>query len=328
MYGATQEVSFQSVQRAAQRLAGQAVRTPVLRVPLLDQRVGAQLYIKCENLQLAGAFKFRGAFNAIASLDAARRARGVVAFSSGNHGQAVALAARKFSVPATIVMPTDAPRIKVDNVRGYGAEVIHYDRLSEDREEIAVELARGRSATLIPPFAHPEVIAGQGTAALELFEELPDLDLLFVPLGGGGLLSGTLLAQQALAPGCQVYGVEPQAGDDGLQSLRAGEIVQITPPQSIADGALTQALAPLTFAIIRSFVQGVLTVSDEALIRAMQVAAIDLKLVIEPTAALGLAAVLQQAVPVSNKKIGVILSGGNVDPVRYAQWLCSVAGVD
>lgn len=325
MYGATQEVSFQCVQQAAQRLAGQAVRTPVLRVPLLDQRVGAQLYIKCENLQLVGAFKFRGAFNAIACLDTTQRDRGVVAFSSGNHGQAVALAASKFAIPATIVMPTDAPRIKVDNVRGYGAEVVHYDRLSEDREEIALEIAQRRGASLIPPFAHPHVIAGQGTAALELFEEQPELDLLFVPLGGGGLLSGTLLAQQALAPGCQVYGVEPQAGDDGLQSLRSGEIVQIAPPQSIADGALTQALAPLTFAIIRSFAQGVLTVSDEALIQAMQVAATDLKLVIEPTAALGLAAVLQQKVPVRDKKVGVIVSGGNVDPVRYGQWLCRAA---
>lgn len=316
-----QKADFSAVQQAAQRLAGHALRTPVVQSSLLDERLGARLYVKCENLQRVGAFKFRGAFNAIAALDEAKRARGVVAFSSGNHAQAVALAAKEFAIPATIVMPSDAPRIKVDNVLAYGAEVVFYQRLTEDREKIARSLAREKGATVIPPFAHADVIAGQGTAALELFQEVPDLDLLFVPLGGGGLLSGTLLAQQALAPQCQVYGVEPQAGDDGRQSLQQGHIVSIDPPESIADGALTQALAPMTFALIQAYAQGVLTVSDAALIRAMHVAATYLKLVIEPTAALGLAAVLEQVVPIQQKKVGVIISGGNVDPANYARWL-------
>lgn len=317
----TQALDFQAVQCAAQRLSGQALTTPVLNVPLLDQRVGAQLYFKCENLQLVGAFKFRGAYNAIAALSPAQREKGVVAFSSGNHAQAVALAAQKFAIPATIIMPTNAPQIKINNVLSYGAEIIHYDRFTEDRERIAQNIARAKGAMIIPPFAHPEVIAGQGTAALELFHEVPDLDVLFVPLGGGGLLSGTLLSQQALAPHCQVYGVEPLAGDDGLQSLQQGKIVTIEPPESIADGALTQALAPITFDLIRSYAQGVLTVTDEALVQALRVAATYLKLVIEPTAALGLAAALQQVVPLHNKKVGVLISGGNVDPTQYAQWL-------
>src|SRR5690625_1485719 len=247
------DLNAQAVQQAAQRLAGQAVRTPVLRSAAIDAQVGAEVFFKCENLQRVGAFKFRGAYNAIAALDEAQRARGVVAFSSGNHAQAVALAAQIFGIAATIVMPADAPAIKKNNVLGYGARVVNYQRLSEDREAIAQALAREQGATIIPPFAHPDVIAGQGTAADELFSEVGELDALFVPLGGGGLLSGSLLAQQGRAPECAVYGVEPEAGDDGQQSFRSGVIHTIEPPQSIADGALTQALAPITFALIRRY---------------------------------------------------------------------------
>lgn len=315
------DLNVQAVQQAAQRLAGQAVRTPVLRSAAIDERAGAQVFFKCENLQRVGAFKFRGAYNAIAALDEVQRARGVVAFSSGNHAQAVALAAKLFGIAATIVMPKDAPAIKKNNVLGYGARVVSYDRLTEDREVIAATLAQEQGATIIPPFAHPDVIAGQGTAALELFSEVGPLDALFVPLGGGGLLSGSLLAQQGLAPECAVYGVEPQAGDDGQQSFRAGVIHTIEPPQSIADGALTQALAPITFALIRQYARDVLTVSDDALVQALQCVANNLKLVIEPTAALGLAAVLQRQTPHVGQRIGVILSGGNVDPAAFARYL-------
>lgn len=315
------DLNAQAVQQAAQRLAGQAVRTPVLRSAAIDAQVGAEVFFKCENLQRVGAFKFRGAYNAIAALDEAQRARGVVAFSSGNHAQAVALAAQIFGIAATIVMPADAPAIKKNNVLGYGARVVNYQRLSEDREAIAQALAREQGATIIPPFAHPDVIAGQGTAADELFSEVGELDALFVPLGGGGLLSGSLLAQQGRAPECAVYGVEPEAGDDGQQSFRSGVIHTIEPPQSIADGALTQALAPITFALIRRYARDVLTVPDSALIQALQLVATELKLVIEPTAALGLAALLQGRVPVSGQRVGVILSGGNVDSAAFAHYL-------
>jgi len=317
----TEVPDTQAVHAAAQRLAGHAVRTPVLHSPLFDQLVGAEVYFKCENLQHVGAFKFRGAYNALAALSAAQRAKGVVAFSSGNHAQAVARAAQLFAVPATIVMPADAPKVKKNNVLHYGAEVVTYDRLHDDREALANDIAQQRQAALIPPFAHAEVIAGQGTAALELFAEVPDLHYLFVPVGGGGLLSGSLLAQQGSAPNCQVYGVEPQAGDDGQQSLAAGQIIRIDPPQSIADGALTQSLAPITFALIKRYAQGILTVDDAALIQAMQVLALQLKLVIEPTAALGVAAVMQQLLPIQGKRVGVILSGGNIDLAQFAHYI-------
>jgi len=316
-----QELNTQSIQQAAQRLAGQAVKTPVLRSAAIDELVGAKVFFKCENLQRVGAFKFRGAYNSIAALEQSRRERGVVAYSSGNHAQAVALAAKIFGISATIVMPADAPAIKKNNVLGYGAEVVNYDRLSEDREAIAAQLAQERGATIIPPFAHPDVIAGQGTAADELFAEVGALDALFVPLGGGGLLSGCLLAQQDRAPQCAVYGVEPEAGNDGQRSFRTGQIHHIEPPQSIADGALTLALAPITFELIRRYARDILTVSDDALVEALRLVATELKLVIEPTAALGLAAVLQQQAPVAGQRIGIILSGGNVDPAAFARYL-------
>jgi len=314
-------LDFIHVQHAAQRLAGQAVQTPILHSAAIDKKVGAKVFFKCENLQRMGAFKFRGAYNALAALTQEQRAYGVVAYSSGNHAQAVALAAKLFAVPATIVMPKDAPKIKIANVRALGAKVIHYDRLNESREGLASELAKEKKAVIIPPFAHPKVIAGQGTAALEFLTHLPDLDFLFVPLGGGGLLSGTLIAQKKLAPNCKVYGVEPKAGDDAQQSLASGRIVRIKAPNSIADGALTEALAPITFNLIRHYAQGVLTVTDAQLIKAMQIIATHLKLLIEPTAALGVAAVVNRLVPIEGKRVGVILSGGNVDLDDYAHYL-------
>lgn len=318
-------VGLSQIQQAAANIAQYARKTPVLNLPQVDEQLGIRLFLKCENLQLVGAFKFRGAYHALAQLDPAQRAHGVVAYSSGNHAQAVALAAKLFGVPATIVMPQDAPRIKTEKVRLYGAKIVSYDRLQQDREQIAQQLAQSLGATIIPPFAHPDIIAGQGTVGLELFEQVPGLDQLYVPLGGGGLLSGVLAAQQALAPQCQVFGVEPQAGNDGQMSLAQGEIVSIAPPQSIADGALTQALAPITFAHIQQYARGILTVDDDALIKALRFVAEQFKLVVEPTGVLGLAAVLQQLPQLKGQQVGVVLSGGNIDLTRLGQFLAAQA---
>lgn len=317
-------VGLPQIQQAAANIAPHAIKTPVLQLPQVDEQLGITLYLKCENLQQAGAFKFRGAYHALAQLGAQQRARGVVAFSSGNHAQAVALAAKLFNIPATIVMPQDAPQVKQAKVRDYGAKIVPYDRLNQDREQIAQDLAQQLGAVIIPPFAHPDIIAGQGTAGLELFSQTPQLDKLYAPLGGGGLLSGLLAAQQALAPQCQVFGVEPQAGNDGQMSLAQGEIIKIQPPLSIADGALTQALSPITFAHIQNYAQGILTVTDDDLITAMRFAAEQFKLVIEPTGALGLAAVLTQLPQLQGQRVGVLLSGGNIDLGRFGQYLAAV----
>lgn len=306
---------------AAARLAGHAHRTPVLTSRRIDDELGCRVFVKCENLQRVGAFKFRGAFNALSRLDGSRRAAGAVAFSSGNHAQAVALAARLLDMPATIVMPHDAPASKAAATRGYGAGIVGYDRVSEDREAIAAALAIERGATLLPPYDHPDVIAGQGTAALELFADVEGLDALFVPLGGGGLLAGSLLAAEALAPDCRVYGVEPEAGDDGLRSLRAGEIVDIPTPDTIADGAATRHLGAHTFPIIARLVTDVLTATDAELVAAMRVFAATMKLVVEPTGCLGFAA-LRRLAP-AGRRVGVLVSGGNVDLDRYAALLAT-----
>lgn len=313
--------TYDDVLAAAARLRGHAQRTPVVTSAEIDGSTGAQVFLKCENRQRMGAFKFRGAFNALARLEPAARARGVVAFSSGNHAQAVALSAQLLGMPAAIVMPQDAPACKVEATRGYGAEVILYDRYRENREDIARRLAEARGAALIPPFDHPDVIAGQGTAAAELFEETGALDALFVCLGGGGLLAGSLLAAAALAPGCRVYGVEPAAGNDGQMSLRRGSIVRIEVPATIADGAQTQSLGHHTFEIIRRSVADILTVTDDELIEAMRLCADALHMVIEPTGCLGLAGMLAQGRRLAGQRVGVILSGGNVDPQRFAQLL-------
>jgi len=313
--------TFDDVRLAARRLAGVAHRTPVLRSATADERTGTRFFFKCENLQRMGAFKFRGAYNAIAALEDSQRRAGVLAFSSGNHAQAIALAARLLGVRATIVMPSDAPVAKLAATRGYGGEVVTYDRFTEDREAISQKLAIERGLTLIPPFDHPEVIAGQGTAAMELIEETGPLDALFVCLGGGGLLSGSLLAASTLMPDCAVFGVEPEAGDDAMQSLRAGRIVSIPVPKTIADGAMTTRLGELTFPIIRQHVRDILTVSDARLVEQMRFFAERMKLVVEPTGCLAAAAAFDFAPQWQDKRVGVIVSGGNVDLAAYARCL-------
>jgi threonine dehydratase len=265
-----------------------------------------------------GAFKFRGAFNALSRFDATQRRHGVVAFSSGNHAQAIALSARILGIPATIVMPQDAPAIKVAATRGYGGKVVLYDRYKEDREQIGRDLAARHGLTLIPPYDHPDILCGQGTAAKELLEETGPLDALFVPLGGGGLLSGCALATRALAPACRLLGVEPEAGNDGQQSLRSGRIVHIDTPRTIADGAQTQHLGETTFAIIRRDVDDILTASDAELVDAMGFLASRMKIVVEPTGCLGFAAARARAGELAGQRIGVILSGGNIDLARFA----------
>ncbi|MEB3369416.1 threo-3-hydroxy-L-aspartate ammonia-lyase [Saccharopolyspora sp. S2-29] len=314
-------VGFGDVVAASRRLEGVGHRTPVLRSRLVDEVVGAEVFFKAENFQRMGAFKFRGAFNAVSELSEEQRRRGVVTYSSGNHAQAIALACQLLEVPATIVMPHDAPAAKVAATSGYGGNIVRYDRYAEDREEIGEALAAEQGLTLIPPYDHPDVIAGQGTAAKELFEDVGELDALFVPLGGGGLLSGTALATRALSPGCLLLGVEPEAGDDGLRSLRSGEIVHIDTPRTIADGAQTQHLGVHTFEIIRQAVDGIRTASDDQLVEAMRLFATYLKIVVEPTGCLGLAAARNAGGEIEGKRVGVIISGGNVDLVRYANLL-------
>lgn len=314
--------TYDDVVAAAARIAGQAHRTPVLTSRTADEETGAQLFFKCENMQRMGAFKFRGAYNALAKFDAGQRRAGVVAFSSGNHAQAIALSARLLGMPATIVMPQDAPASKIAATRGYGAQVITYDRYTEDREQIGRDLAARHGYTLVPPYDHEDVIAGQGTAARELFEEVGPLDAFFVCLGGGGLLSGSALATRALAPDCRLYGVEPEAGNDGQQSFRSGAIVHIDTPRTIADGAQTQHLGQLTFPIIRRDVDDILTVSDAELVEAMRFFATRMKLVVEPTGCLGFAAARAMKDQLRGKRVGVLISGGNVDIDRYAALLC------
>jgi threonine dehydratase len=310
--------TFDDVMAAAARIAPVAHRTPVLTSRSADAELGASLYFKCENFQRMGAFKFRGAYNALSLFDAAQRQAGVVAFSSGNHAQAIALAARLIGMPATIVMPADAPAAKMAATKGYGGEVVVYDRYSEDREAIGRRLADERGLTLIPPYDHPHVIAGQGTAAKELFEDAGELDALFVCLGGGGLLSGSALSARALAPRCKVYGVEPEAGNDGQQSFRTGRIVHIETPKTIADGAQTQSLGRITFEIIRRDVDDIYTASDAELVEAMRFFASRMKMIVEPTGCLAYAAARRMKDELRGQRVGVILSGGNIDLARFA----------
>ncbi len=316
-------ISFNDVATAAQRLAGVAHRTPVLTSRTADELAGASLFFKCENLQRMGAFKFRGAYNALAQFSAEQRRGGVIAFSSGNHAQAIALAASLINTPAVIVMPEDAPPSKIVATRGYGAEVILYNRYTEDREALAQRLARERGMTLIPPYDHPHVMAGQGTAALELIEEVRQLDALLVCTGGGGLLSGCATAARHLVPACRVIGVEPAAGNDVQLSFARGEIVHIEVPQTIADGAQTQHPGKLTFPVIQSLVAEIVTVSDDALVRALRFFAARMKLVVEPTGALAAAAAFERATDLRGGRVGVIVSGGNVDLARYASMLAA-----
>lgn len=319
-------ITLADIEAAATRLAGVAHPTPVLRSQTADQRTGAQVFFKAEHLQRIGAFKFRGGYNALAQFTPAQRRAGAIAFSSGNHAQAVALSGRLLGIPTVIVMPQDAPAAKLAATRAYqagqaGSGVVLYDRYTEDRAAIGERLAAERGLTMIPPYDHPHVMAGQGTATLELIAEVGHLDALLVCVGGGGLISGSAVAAKGRLPGITVVGVEPEAGNDTQQSLARGEIVHIAVPQTIADGAQTQASGQLTFPVIQQLVSRVVTVSDAQLVRTMQFFAERLKQVVEPTGCLGAAALLEGVEDWRGARVGVILSGGNVDLARYAGFL-------
>jgi threonine dehydratase len=312
-------LSFDDVRAAAARLDGIAHRTPVVRSRMLDERSGALVYVKCENLQRMGAFKFRGAYNFLASLSDEERRNGVVAFSSGNHAQGVALAAKLFDVPAVIVMPHDAPSVKVDATREYGAEIVFYDRDNNDREELAKQIAEERGAIAVPPFDDPRIMAGAATATLELVEEC-ELDAIVAPVGGGGLLSGGCIAAHGLDPAIEMYGVEPEAGDDFVQSLREQQRISIAVPKTVADGLRTTAPGHYTFEVVRTHAKGVVTVSDAELFRAMRFAFERMKMVFEPSGAAGIAALLERRIPnLAGKRVGVIISGGNVDAATFCE---------
>jgi threonine dehydratase len=312
---------FKDVTQAASRLSGIAHHTPVLTSTFADNLCGAKLFFKCENFQRTGAFKFRGAYNAIASLSADQRVAGVVTYSSGNHAQALAHAGSLLSTKTTIIMPKDAPQLKVKATQGYGGDVLYYDRYTENREQIARKLAGEQGLTLIPPYDHPEVIAGQGTSAMELIESVGELDALYVPLGGGGLLAGSAIAARALLPNIRIIGVEPEAGNDGQQSMAAGKVVHIPVPRSIADGALVTHVGNHNFPILQDLVNEVVTVSDEQLILAMRFFAERMKIVVEPTGCLAAAAVMFSGKAFDRQRIGMILSGGNVDLNRFADYI-------
>ncbi len=309
-------VTYADIAAAHERVKPHAVRTPVLSSAAVNERAGAQVYFKCENLQNMGAFKFRGAYNALSQLTAEEARRGVLAFSSGNHAQAVALAAKMLGIKAVIVMPEDAPKVKLEGTRSYGAEVVLYGK-NQSREKLSAEIARQRNLVVIPPYNHPRVVAGQGTTAKELIEETGPLDALLVPCGGAGLLSGCAIAAKHLAPGIRVVGVEPQAGDDVTQSFKAGKIISIPVPQTIADGARTQAPGDVTFPLVLRYVDEMVTVPDDALLRAMFYLWEKLRIVVEPTGALAACALFEQRVSFARKRVGVVISGGNVD-LRWA----------
>ena len=306
-------VSFDDVAAAHDRIRAHARRTPVLTSATIDALSGAKVHFKCENFQRMGAFKFRGAYNALAQLTPEQRRRGVIAYSSGNHAQAVALAGRMLGVPATIVMPADAPRVKLEATRGYGAEIITYDATTGSREQLATRLASERGLTVIPPYDHPHIVAGQGTAAKELIEDAGPLDLLLVPCGGAGLLSGCAVAAKHLAPSCRVIGVEPAAGDDANRSFRTKQLQTVHNPNTIADGARTSSLGRITFPLVLRYVDDMTTVEDHELLKAMFFLWERMKVVVEPTGALGACALLEKKIETKGLRVGVVLSGGNVD---------------
>jgi len=313
--------NYEDVAAAAERIKGFANKTPVLTSRTVNNEFKAEVFFKCENFQRVGAFKFRGAMNALLQFSETQKKAGVVAFSSGNHAQAIALSSKILGIPATIIMPKDAPAAKMAATREYGGNIVEFDRYTEDREKIGKEIAEKNGLTLIPSYDHPHVIAGQGTAAKELFEEVGDLDYLFVCLGGGGLLAGSALSARQLSPNCKIYGVEPALGNDGQMSFKKGEIVHINTPPTIADGAQTQYLGKLTFPIIQQKVDDILTVTDEELINAMKFFAERMKMVVEPTGCLGFAAARNLKDELKGKRIGIIISGGNVDISKYAEFL-------
>ncbi len=313
--------NYEDVAAAAERIKDFINKTPVLTSRTVNNEFEAEVFFKCENFQRVGAFKFRGAMNALLQFNETQKKAGVVAFSSGNHAQAIALSSKILGIPATIIMPKDAPAAKMAATREYGGNIVEFDRYTEDREKIGKEIAEKNGQTLIPSYDHPHVIAGQGTAAKELFEEVGDLDYLFVCLGGGGLLAGSALSARQLSPNCKIYGVEPALGNDGQMSFRKGEIVHIDTPPTIADGAQTQYLGKLTFPIIQQKVDDILTVTDEELINAMKFFAERMKIVVEPTGCLGFAAARNLKDELKGKRIGIIISGGNVDISKYAEFL-------
>jgi len=313
--------TYEDVAAAAERIKGFANKTPVLTSRTVNNECEAEVFFKCENFQRVGAFKFRGAMNALAQFDETQKQAGVVAFSSGNHAQAIALSAKILGIPATIIMPKDAPAAKMAATREYGGNIVEYDRYTENREQIGKEIAEKNGLTLIPSYDHPHVIAGQGTAAKELFEEVGELDYLFVGLGGGGLLAGSSLSARQLSPNCKIYGVEPALGNDGQMSFRKGEIVHIDIPKTIADGAQIQSLGKLTFPIIQKNVDDILTVTDEELVTVMKFFAERMKMVVEPTGCLGFAAARNLKHELKGKRIGIIISGGNVDISKYVEFL-------
>jgi threonine dehydratase len=319
----TELPTFADVESAARQIAGAASRTAVVTSTTVDAQTGAEVFFKCEHLQRAGAFKFRGAYNALSRLSPDERRRGVVTFSSGNHAQAIALAGQVLDIPRVIVMPSDAPAVKRVATEGYGGEVVLYDRDRDDREAIGRRLATERGLALIPPYDHPHIIAGQGTAARELFQEVGPLDWLFVPCGGGGLLSGSALAANAMSPNCRVIGVEPAAGDDATRSFRTKTLQTVQNPKTVADGARTPSLGTLTFALVMQYVTDMTTVDDQTLLRTMFYLWERLKLVVEPTGALGAAGALEGDMPIRGTRVGIILSGGNVDLSQVHQWLAT-----
>jgi threonine dehydratase len=314
-------ITFAAIEAAAERLRGHAHRTPIHTSATLDAEAGTQIWLKCEQFQRGGAFKFRGAYNTIATLTAEQRERGVIAFSSGNHAQAVALTARLFGIPAVICMPTDAPAVKVAATRGYGAEIVRYDRMTEDREALARRLAEERGLTLVPPYNDPAIMAGQGTATLELLTDVPELDAVVAPVGGGGLIAGTSVAAHGMRPGIRVIGTETEAADHAYLSLVRGERVRIDPPDTLADGIRTQQLGTLTWPVVRQNVEEVVLVTDDEVKAAMRFALLRLKLVVEPTGAVTLAAALTGKLRRFGERVGLIISGGNVAPEVLAEVL-------
>jgi threonine dehydratase len=309
-------VTYDDIAAAHERIKPQARRTPVMTSGQVDQLTGAKAFFKCENLQRMGAFKFRGAFNALSLLSPEEKRRGVLAFSSGNHAQAVALAGKILQIKAVIVMPEDAPRVKLEATRGYGGQIVTYPK-GADREELAARLVKEKNLVLIPPFDHPHIVAGQGTAAKELIEDAGALDVLLVPCGGGGLISGCAIAARQLSPRCRVIGVEPAAGDDATRSFREKRLVKIQTPDTIADGARTTSLGSITFPLVMNYVNDMLTVTDEELLRTMFWLWERMKIVVEPTGALAACALLEKKLKLEKQTVGVILSGGNVD-LRWA----------
>lgn len=312
--------SYKFVLAAARQLDGVAHRTPVMHGRTLDKLCGAYVLLKCENFQRTGSFKFRGAYYALASLPETDRARGVLTYSSGNHAQALALAGQLLGVAVTVVMPTTAPAVKQAAAASYGAEIIHYDPAQTSREALGHQIAQARGLTLIPPYDHPHVVAGQGTVAKEFLEEVGSLDVLLVPCGGGGLLAGSALSVRALAPQCRLIGVEPERADDATRSFQTGRLHQVHNPDTIADGARTPSLGQITFPIIRRYVDDMVTVSEEAILQSMYFLWERLKLVVEPTGALALAALWEGKVAVANQRVGVIISGGNVELRQALSW--------